>query len=72
MFAPSITAGILKPSDLAGYRNGQVYKRQSIYVPLNRDAVRGATPEFFDLLAEEADPAVGGVHGHFVDGPTAA
>jgi fido (protein-threonine AMPylation protein) len=66
MFAPSVTAGILKPADLAGYRNGQVYIRQSMHVPLNRDAVRDAMPAFFDLLAEEKDPAVRVVLGHFV------
>jgi fido (protein-threonine AMPylation protein) len=66
MFAPSVTAGILKPADLAGYRNGQVYIRQSRHVPLNRDAVRDAMPAFFDLLAEEKDPAVRIVLGHFV------
>jgi fido (protein-threonine AMPylation protein) len=66
MFAPSVTAGILKPSDLAGYRNGQVYIRQSMHIPLNRDAVRDAMPTFFDLLAEETDPAARVVLGHFV------
>ncbi len=66
MFAPSVTAGILKPSDLAGYRNGQVYIRQSMHVPLNRDAVRDAMPAFFDLLAEESDRAVRVVLGHFI------
>jgi fido (protein-threonine AMPylation protein) len=66
MFAPSVTAGILKPADLAGYRNGQVYIRQSMHVPLNRDALRDAMPAFFDLLAEEKDPAVRVVLGHFV------
>src|SRR5262249_17344450 len=66
MFAPSVTAGILKATDLAGYRNGQVYIRQSMHVPLNRDAVRDAMPAFFDLLAEEQDPAVRVVLGHFV------
>ena len=25
LFDPSVTAGILRPSDLAGYRNSQVY-----------------------------------------------
>jgi hypothetical protein len=50
MFAPSVTAGLLKPSDLAGYRNGQVFIRKSMHVPLNRDAVRDAIPAFFDLL----------------------
>ena len=66
MFAPSVTAGILKPADLAGYRNGQVYIRQSMHVPLNRDAVRDAMPVFFDLLVEEANPAVRVVLGHFI------
>jgi fido (protein-threonine AMPylation protein) len=66
MFAPSVTAGILKPTDLAGYRNGQVYIRQSMHVPLKRDAVRDAMPAYFDLLREEADPAVRVVLGHFV------
>lgn len=66
MFAPSVLAGILKPSDLAGYRNGQVYIRHSMHVPLNQDAVRDAMPAFFDLLSEESDPAVRVVLGHFI------
>src|SRR5262252_9314344 len=66
MFAPSVTAGILNPSNLAGYRNGQVYIRESMHVPLNRDAVRDAMPAFFDLLREEEQPAVRAVLGHFV------
>src|SRR5699024_10412186 len=28
LFAPSVTAGLLKPGDLSGYRNGQVYIRK--------------------------------------------
>ena len=66
MFAPSVTAGLLRPADLAGYRNGQVYIRQSMHVPPNRDAVRDVMPAFFDLLQEEEDPAVRVVLGHFV------
>jgi fido (protein-threonine AMPylation protein) len=66
MFAPSVAAGLLKPADLAGYRNGQVYIRQSMHVPLNRDAVRDAMPAFFELLRDETDPAVRPVLGHFV------
>ena len=66
MFAPSVTAGLLKPADLAGYRNGQVYIRRSMHVPLNREAVRDAMPAFFELLREEKDPAVRVVLGHFV------
>jgi len=66
MFAPSVGGGILKPVDLAGYRNGQVYIRESMHVPPNRDAVRDAMPAFFDLLIEEKDAAVRVVLGHFV------
>jgi Fic family protein len=32
MFAPSVTAGILKPADIAVYRSGQVSNRQSMHV----------------------------------------
>ncbi len=66
MFAPSVTAGLLKPADLAGYRNAQVYIRQSMHVPLSREALRDAMPAFFDLLRAEDDPAVRVVLGHFV------
>jgi len=66
LFAPSVTAGLLRPADLAGYRNGQVYIRRSMHVPLNREAVRDAMPAFFDLLREETHPAVRVVLGHFV------
>jgi len=66
MFGPSVTAGLVKPSDLAGYRNGQVYIRRSMHVPLNRDAVVDAMPALFDLLREEKEPAVRAVLGHFI------
>ena len=66
MFAPSVTAGLLRPADLAGYRSGQVYIRQSMHVPLNREAVRDAMPAFFELLRDETDAAVRVVLGHFV------
>ena len=66
LFAPSVTSGILKPSDLAGYRNDQVYIGHSKHVPLNKEAVRDALPELFDLLKEEENPAVRSVLGHFI------
>ena len=66
MFAPSVAAGLLKPADLAGYRNGPVYIRQSMHVPLNRDAVLDTMPVFFNLLRDETDPAVRVVLGHFM------
>ena len=66
LFSPSVAVGLLKPADLAGYRNGQVYIRKSMHVPLNREAVGDAMPAFFDLLREETDPAVRIVLGHFM------
>jgi Fic/DOC family len=66
LFAPSVSLGLLRPADLAGYRNAQVYIRKSMHVPLNREAVRDAMPAFFDLLREENDPSVRVVLGHFV------
>lgn len=66
MFAPKVTVGLLKPENLAGYRNGPVYLRGSRHVPLNADAVRDAMPAFFELLSEEPEPAVRIVLGHFI------
>jgi Fic family protein len=66
MFAPGVMAGILKASDLAGYRNGPVYIRRSKHVPLNPEAVRDVMPLFFELLAGEENAAVRVVLGHFV------
>ena len=37
-----------------------------MHVPLGRDAVLDTMPVFFDLLRDEADPAVRVVLGHFV------
>ena len=66
LFAPSVAAGILKASDLAGYRNIPVYIRSSRHTPPSPDAIREALPAFFELLSEEADPAVRVVLGHFI------
>lgn len=66
MFAPGVTAGIHKPSDLAGYRNGPVFIRRSKHVPPSREAVRDTMPAFFELLRDEDNAAVRVVLGHFV------
>ena len=65
MFAPSVTAGLLRPADLAGYRNGPVYIRQSMHIPPGPEAVREAMPALFELLTEETEPSVRVVLGHF-------
>ena len=66
MFAPGVAAGLIQPSDLAGYRNAPVYIRRSMHVPPNSEAVRDAMPTFFELLREETEPSVRVVLGHFV------
>ncbi len=66
LFGPSVTAGLLKPSDLAGYRNHQVYISQSKYVPLSQEAVRDAMPVLFELLRQEPEASVRVVLGHFI------
>ena len=66
LFGPSVAAGILKPSDLAGYRSGPVFIRRSMHVPPSREAVRELMPTFFELLGQENEPAVRVVLGHFM------
>jgi len=65
LFAPSVAAGILEATDLAGYRNHPVYIRRSMHVPPNYQAVRELIPTFFDLLQNEEEPAVRVVLGHY-------
>ena len=66
MFSPSVQAGILKPSDLAGYRNGPVFIQNSQHVPPPKDAVLDCMEIFFDLLRREQNAGVRAVLGHFI------
>ncbi|ARD46444.1 cell filamentation protein Fic [Colwellia sp. PAMC 21821] len=66
LFGPSVGAGIIKQSDLAGYRTGPVYIRKSKHTPPTRAAVRDMMPALFDLLMEEDNSAVRVVLGHFI------
>jgi Fic family protein len=66
MFVPSVTAGLLRAPDLAGYRNGPVFIRGSMHVPLSREAVRDAMLVLVEMLATETEPSVRVVLGHFI------
>ncbi|MDR1974245.1 MAG: Fic family protein [Bacteroidales bacterium] len=66
LFAPSVAVGLLKQSDLAGYRSNQVYIHGSMHTPLNVEAVREVMPAFFELLKNESDARVRAVLGHFI------
>ena len=65
LFQPCITAGIIKPSDLIGYRTGQVYIRGSKHVPLSPEAVRDTMPVLVELLENEDNGIVRAILGHF-------
>ena len=65
MLQPCITAGIVKPSDLVGYRTNQVYIRGSRHTPPSPDAVREAMPVWIELMKQEENAVVRAVLGHF-------
>ena len=66
LWKPSVQAGILRPEELAGYRNGPIYIRNADHVPPPREAVRDCMPEFFSLLQQEEHAGVRAVLGHFI------
>src|SRR5436190_7061745 len=68
LFQPCVTAGLLEPGSLAGYRNIPVYLRGSRYVPPRWEAVRDAMPALFDLLENEPEASVRAVLGHWLFG----
>ena len=68
LFQPCVTAGLLEPGALAGYRNVPIFLRGSRYVPPRWEAVRDAMPAFFDVLEKEPEPSVRAVLGHWLFG----
>ena len=68
LFAPTVTAGIVPPRELAGYRSQPVYIRGSRHVPPRAGAVVDAMEALFDLLEREPEPAVRAVLGHWALG----
>jgi Fic family protein len=68
LFQPSVAAGIIPATAVAGYRNDFVFLRTSRYVPPRWEAVRDAMPTLFDLIESETEPAVRAVLGHWLVG----
>lgn len=64
LFGLAVKAGILGAHQLAGYRNGPVYIRQSKHVPPPREAVLDAMKKLFDLIAAEPHAAARAVLAH--------
>lgn len=65
LFSASVQAGILRPEELAGFRNDQIFIRGALHVPLSKEAVRDCMPVLFELLEQEKEPQVRAVLGHF-------
>ena len=68
LIQPFVAAGVLPASALAAYRNDAVYLRGSRHVPPRWEVVRDAMPKLFDMLDQEAEPAVRAVLGHWLVG----
>lgn len=66
LFSPSVKAGILTSTQLAGYRTHQVYIRNSMHTPLPTNALVDAMDTLFDCLINEPHAAVKAVLGHFI------
>lgn len=68
LFQPTVAAGLITSSTLAGYRNEAVFLRGSRHVPPRSEAVRDAMPALFELLEKETVPSVRAVLGHWLFG----
>ena len=67
LFRPSVTAGIVRAADLAGYRSGPVHIRRSMHVPPPREAGTATVCLLYLIfLRDELEPSVRVVLGHFV------
>lgn len=64
LFGPSVKAGILATHQLAGYRTGPIFIRNSMHTPVPRDAILDSLEVLFELMRAETHPAVRAVLGH--------
>jgi len=66
LFSPSVQAGLLPVSAIAGFRDRRVFIRGSNHVPPAQEAVPEMMETLFKLLQNEPSPAVRAVLGHFI------
>ncbi len=66
LFSPSIEAGLIERKQLAGYRNDRVFIRNSLHTPPPKEAVLDCMEAFFQCLANEDNPVVRAILGHFI------
>ena len=65
MWRPFVDAGIIKLSDIMGYRNRPVYIKNSRHVPPASHKVLDYMDEYFECLKNEEYASVRAVLGHF-------
>ena len=65
MWQPFVATGILKHSDIIGYRNRPVYIKNSRHVPPALHKVLDYMDEYFECLKNEEYASVRAVLGHF-------
>ncbi len=65
LFVPSVAAGILKSTELVGYRRHPVYIQRSMHVPPNFSLPPELMEVFLDLLEHETEASVRIILGHF-------
>jgi len=63
---PCVKVGIIKPSDIIGFRSTQVYISNSMHIPLNPKDILDAMSTLLDLIGEESHVGVRAVLGHFI------
>jgi Fic/DOC family len=64
LFGPSVTASIVEASQLAGYRRGPVFIRNSMHTPLPSEAILDSLEALWDMLEAEPEACVRAVLGH--------
>ena len=60
-----VQAGILRSTDLVGYRRNQVYIKDAHHIPPPYESVIDAMDTLFDLLQKEESGAVRALLGHY-------
>ena len=66
LFSPSVKAELVNASDLAGFRNDQVYIRGAAHVPPPKEALIDTMEAFYTCLKNETEASVRAVLGHFI------
>jgi hypothetical protein len=64
LFGPSVTAGIVEASQLAGYRRGPVFIRNSMHTPLPSEAILDSLEALWEMIEAEPEACVRAVLGH--------